>query len=404
VNPHRYIIVGGGIAAASAIEGIRAHDGEGAVLLLTRENHAPYQRPLLTKDVWSDPEGLRRLPVHDDSFYAENHVQIGYRREVVEIDCERRIVYDERGERYDYENLLLATGSRPRRLDIPGSHSSALRYFRDLEDYFAMESRLDRLQHITLLGGSFTGIEMAAALRGRGKEVTLIYPDEYPLHHLLPRDLGLSLADLLRDHGVETVTGETLVEIDEQPGIVYARTHQGNHLSTEMVLVDAGAEPQSELAEAAGLATDDGVVVNEFTQASAPGVFAAGDVAEFPYLALGHLMRIECADHAVHHGRCAGENMAGAAVAYDWMPALWFQVFDLRFDGVGDLDPRMLDTHIVWTEPGREGLVYYLRDDVVRGVLLCNLTGRLDWARALIREPRATSSAERETLVGQPQR
>jgi 3-phenylpropionate/trans-cinnamate dioxygenase ferredoxin reductase component len=400
-HPYRYLIVGGGIAAASAVEGIRAHDRTGSILLLTRENHAPYQRPLLTKDVWFDPEGLRRLPVHEDSFYADHDVRIAFRREVVELDCDGRRVYDERGERYEYENLLLVTGSRPKRLDIPGAHSSALRYFRDLEDYFAMESRLETLQHVTLLGGSFTGIEMAAALRHRGKEVTLIYPDEYPLHRLLPRDLGLSLAELLRDHGVETVTGETLVEIDEQPGIVYARTHQGNHLSTQIVLVDAGAEPQSELAEAAGLATDDGIVVDEFTRASQPGVFAAGDVAEFPYLALGQLMRIECADHAVHHGRCAGENMAGVATAYDWIPSLWFQAFDLRFDAVGDLDPRRLDTQIVWSEPGREGVVYYLRDDVVRGVLLCNLTPRLDWARALVREGRPMDSAEREAMVAQ---
>ncbi len=402
-HPYRYVIVGGGIAAAAAIEGIRAHDRDGSILLLTRENHAPYQRPLLTKDVWFDPEGLSRLPVHDDAFYATHGVRIAFRREVVELDPDRRQLFDERGERYGYEKLLLATGSRPRRLDIPGAQSGALRYFRDLEDYFAMESRLESLQHVTLLGGSFTGVEMAAALRHRGKEVTLLYPDEYPLHRLLPRDLGLALAELLREHGVETVTGETLVEIDEQPGIVYARTHQGNHLSTQLVLVDAGAEPQSELAEAAGLATDDGIVVDEHTHASMPDVFAAGDVAEFPYLALGQLRRVECADHAQHHGRCAGENMAGVAKVYDWVPALWFQAFDLRFDGLGELDPRLLDTHFVWTEPGREGIVYYLRDDVVRGVLLINLDARLEWARTLVREGRVMDAAEREAVAARTQ-
>ena len=371
--------------------------------MLTRENHAPYQRPLLTKDVWYGPEGVSRLPVHDDAFYTQHQVQIGYRREVVELDCERKKVYDERGESHDYDRLLLATGSRARRFDIPGADPNAQGYFRDLEDYFALARRLERIQHVTLHGGGYTGIEMAAALRHRGIEVTLLYPEEYPLHDVLPRELGLALARLMREHGVETVTGDKLVELEQHPGMLHASTYKGHHLSTQLVLVDAGAEPQAELAEAAGLETDEGVVVDEFTHASLPDVFAAGDVTEFPYLALGQLMRVECADHAVHHGRCAGANMAGVAAPYDWMPALWFQIFELRIDGVGEINPRQLDTQIVWTEPGREGLIYYTREDVVRGVLLCNLTGRLDWARELIRSGRPVSAAEREAMAAQPQ-
>jgi NADPH-dependent 2,4-dienoyl-CoA reductase/sulfur reductase-like enzyme len=399
VSASRYVIVGGGLAAAAAVEGIREHDRDGSILLLTRENHAPYRRPLLTKDVWFDSEALARLPVHPDGFYAEHGVRIASRREVVELDPERRVVYDERGEPHTYERLLLATGSRPKRLDLPGAHSGGVRYLRDLEDFFALEQRLDHLQHVTLLGGNFTGIEMAAALRHRDRQVTLIYADEYPLYRVLPRELGIAIADLLRAHGVETVSGETLVEIDEQPEMLYARTHQGNRLATQMVLVDGGAEPQTELAEAAGLATDEGVVVDEHARASHADVFAAGDVAEFPFLALGQIMRLECSDHAEHHGRCAGANMAGATTVYDWIPALWFRVFDLVIHGVGDLNPRQLDTRTVWTVPGREGVVYYLRDEVVRGVVLCNRPDRLDWARDLVRAGRTMSEAEREAVT-----
>ena len=400
MSGRRYVIVGGGLAAAAAIEGIREHDREGSILLLTRENHAPYQRPLLTKDVWFDPDGLRRLPVHPDGLYAEHGVRLVCRREVMELDPERKVVYDERGEQHPYDRLLLATGSRPRRLDVPGAQSSGVRYFRDLEDYFALEQRLDHVQHVTLLGGNFTGVEMAAPLRHRDKQVTLICPDEYPLYRLVPREVGSAIVDLLRDHGVETVSGDTLVEIEEQSDMLHARTHQGNRLSTQMVLVDGGAEPQTELAEAAGLATDEGVVVDEHARTSHPDVFAAGDVAEFPYLALGQIMRIECADHAEHQGRCAGANMAGATAVYDWIPALWFRVFDLVFHGVGELNPRRLDTPTVWTVPGREGVVYYLRDDVVRGVLLCNRPDRLEWARDLVRAGRPLSAGEREAVTG----
>jgi 3-phenylpropionate/trans-cinnamate dioxygenase ferredoxin reductase component len=400
VSARRHVIVGGGLAAAAAIEGIRQHDREGSILLLTRENHAPYQRPLLTKDVWFDAASLQRLPVHPDGFYEEHGVRLACRREVVELDPERRLVFDERGEQHPYDRLLLATGSRPRRLDLPGGHSGGVRYLRDLEDYFALEQRLEHLQHVTLLGGNFTGIEMAAALRHRDKQVTLLCPDEYPLYRLLPREAGTAIADLLREHGVETVGGETLVEIEEQPEMLHARTHQGNRLATQMVLVDGGAEPQTELADAAGLATDEGVVVDEHTRASQPDVFAAGDVAEFPYLALGQIMRVECSDHALHHGRCAGVNMAGVATVYDWIPALWFRVFDRIVQAVGELDPRRLDTQTVWTVPGRQGVVYYLRDDVVRGVLLFDLPDRLEWARDLVRAGRPMSATEREAVTG----
>ena len=198
--------------------------------------------------------------------------------------------------------------------------------------------------------------------------------------------------------GVETVSGDTLVSIEESPGMVHARTLLGNELDTQLVIVDQGAEPQVELAEAAGLAIDDGIVVDEFGRTSDPHVWAAGDVAEFPYRALGQIMRVEGAEHAEAHGRVVGANMAGAQRSYDELPLKWFRIGDLLFEGVGELWAR-LATEILWVEPGREGVVFYLRDDVIRGVLTINMHDRLEWARSLVREGRATSAAERSALV-----
>ena len=395
----RYCIVGGGFAAAAAIEGIRSRDPDGSILLLSRENHRPYRRPLLSKDLWYGEVTLERLPLHPDEWYAEQRVDVRLRHEVVELDAENRRLWDTRGAVFDYDDLLLATGCRPRRLQAEGAECASVRYFRDLEDYLDLEARLDRLQHLTLVGGGFIAVEMAAALRARHKEVTLVLADEYPLHRLLPRELGLPLLDHLREMGVETVSGDTLVKVEESPGLVHARTLLGNELDTQLVIVDQGAEPQVDLAEAAGLAIDDGVVVDEYGRTSDPHVWAAGDVAEFPYRALGQIMRVEGSDHAESHGRVVGANMAGAEQPYDELPLKWFRIGDLVFEGVGELWAR-LDTEIVWTEPGREGAVFYLRDDVVRGVLMINMGSRLDWARALVREARATSAAERSALLG----
>lgn len=394
----RYCIVGGGMAAAAAIEGIRSRDREGGILLLSRENHRPYNRPFLSKQLLYGEDALARLPLHADEWYVERRVDLRLRHEVIELDPENRRLWDARGELTEYDELLLATGCRPRRLKAEGTESTSVRYFRDLEDYLDLESKLEQLQHLTLVGGGFIAVEMAAALRSRGKEVTLILAEEYPLHRLLPRDLGVPLLDYLREMGVETVSGDALRTLTETPGLLRARTMLGNELETQYVVVDQGGEPLVDLAEAAGLGIDDGIVVDEFGRTSQPHIWAAGDVAEFPYLALGQLMRVEGADHAEAHGRAVGANMAGAGVPYDHLPSKWFRVGDLSFEGVGELWAR-LSTEIAWIEPGREGATFYLRDDVVRGVLMINMPERLEWARQLIRDARATSSAERTALL-----
>jgi len=396
----RYCIVGGGAAAAAAIQGIRSRDPSGGILLLSRENHRPYQRPLLTKDLLYGTATLDRLPLHPDDWYAEQRVDVRLRTEVIEVDAESRRLWDERGDVIEFEELLLATGCRPRRLRAEGAEISSVRYFRDLEDYLDLESRLDRVQHVTLVGGGFTSIEMAAALRARDKEITLVLGEEYPLHRLLPRDLGAPLLDYLREMGVETVSGDTLVKIEEGNGLIHARTLLGNELDTQLVLVDQGGEPLVDLAEAAGLAIDDGIVVDEFGRSSDPHVWAAGDVAEYPCLALNVIMRVEGADHAEQHGRAVGANMAGAEQPYTHLPLKWFRVGELTFEGVGELWTR-LDTEIAWMQPGREGVVYYLREDVIRGVLLINVPERVEWARTLIREAHPTSSAERAAMVAE---
>jgi 3-phenylpropionate/trans-cinnamate dioxygenase ferredoxin reductase component len=396
---YQYVIIGGGLAAASAIDGIRSRDRDGSILLVSRENHLPYHRPPLSKDAWTPGYDLGRLAIQPDGFYDALRVDVRLRREIVELDPEHRVLWDERGDSVGYDEVLFATGCRPRRLRASGADESPnVRYFRDLEDFLDLQRRIEHLQHVTLVGGGFTAVELAATLRAQGVEVTLVYPEEWPLHRQLPRSIGTGLVDVLRGMGIETVSGDTLVEIRESSGFVQARTYGGNDLTTQLVIVDQGGEPQVELAEAAGLDTDDGIVVDEHARCSRPHTWAAGDVAEFPYLALGQLMRVEGTDHAEHHGRLAGMNMAGANLVYDRLPLKWFRVGDLHFEGVGELNSR-LDSDEVWIEPGREGVVFYLYEDVVRGVLLCNVHDRLEWARDLVRSARPMSSAERAALL-----
>jgi NADPH-dependent 2,4-dienoyl-CoA reductase/sulfur reductase-like enzyme len=397
---YKYAIVGGGNAAASAVEGIRAHDREGSILLLSRENHLPYKRPPLSKDLWFGKTTLNQISIHDDAWYRENNVTPALRREVVELSAEDRALWDDHGERYGYEKLLLATGARPRMLGATNAHLEPIHYYRSLEDYLGLRERLRSLQHVLVVGGGFISIEMAAALRHAGMEVTFVYPHEYPLQRVLPRDLGLHVADSYRQHGIETLSSDAVVAFEMRQDLVEAQTRLGNTITTQFVVAGVGADPSIELADAAGLQIGNGVEVDEYARTSDANIWAAGDVAEFPYLALGERTRIEHWDHAENHGRTAGENMAGAKKPYDYMPFFWSDFFDMGWEAVGDVDAS-LDVDVVWLEPYQSGVVFYLRDDAIRGALLWNFWDHVDWARRLIREAKPMSHEERVALVGE---
>ena len=397
---YQYVIVGGGHAGAAAIEGIRAHDPTGSILLLSRENHPPYQRPPLSKDLWFGKSTKDQLPIYGEAFYREQNVQLELRREAVELDPEQRRLWDDRGATFDYGKLLLATGGRPRRLGIDGADSEGVRYYRYLEDYLFFESYVPRIQHVLVIGAGFIGMEMAAALRHAGREVTLLYPEEYPLRKVLSRELGLFVADYYREKGVETISGETVARFEDQGAEMVAQTMAGNEVRTQLVLAGVGIEPSTELAEAAGLEVGNGIEVDEYGRTTDPNIYAAGDVAEFPYLALDKRTRIEHWDHAIQHGKATGANMAGANRPYTTLPFFYSDLFDLGWEAVGEVDGS-LATHAVWRQEHREGVIFYLVEDTIRGVLLWNVWNRVDWARGLIREAKPMSGAERERLVAE---
>jgi len=398
---HKYVIVGGGLAGASAIEGIRAHDREGSILMLARENFAPYHRPPLSKGLWFGKSTKNELSVHPDAYYRDNGVELLLRREVAELDPARHLLWDERGIEHGYERLLLATGGKPRRLVVSGAEVEGVHYSRSLEDYLYLERRLDRFEHALVVGGGFVGAELAAALRHAGKEVTFLYDREYPLFRVLPRKLGLFVADHYRQQGVETISEDKVVGFEAAQGLIHVRLASGSSISTQTVLLGIGIEPEVDLAEAAGLDVDDGIVVDEFARTTDPDIFAAGDVTRFPCVPLQRSLHVEHWDHAREQGRCAGANMAGAGRTYEGIPYFFSDLFDLGFEAVGDLDPT-LRVEAVWREPLREGVVFYLRDDVVRGVLLWNVWGAVDWARDLVRAAKPMSAAERAAALPPP--
>jgi 3-phenylpropionate/trans-cinnamate dioxygenase ferredoxin reductase subunit len=382
---YRYLIVGGGLTAASAVEGIRELDKQGPILMIGAENHLPYNRPPLSKKLWFGDKKVEDIFVFDRAFYDKNNIQLRLGTRVVELDAENKKVTDDTGESYHFEKLLLATGGIPRRLSIPGGDMEGIYYYRYLDDYERLRNEATKGKSAVVIGGGFIGSEMAAALTMNGVQVTMIFPESYLAQRVFPEGLGQAIQDRYRERGIEIVNGDKPAAFTRKGANFDTRTEKGQHYESDLLVVGIGIEPAVELATGAGLEVGDGVVVNEYLQTSHPDIYAAGDIAYFPYLALGERMRIEHWDNAEDGGEWAGRNMAGANEPFEKMPYFYSDLFEFGYEAVGQVQSR-LETFADWEKENDTGVIYYLRDGKVRGVMLCNVWGKLDDARELIRK------------------
>ena len=375
---YKYLIIGGGMTADAAVRGIRQLDGEGSIGLIGEEPYPPYDRPPLSKGLWrgdSVEDIGRNIPE------PGVEVHLGLRAQVLEP--RNRRLTDERGEVYTFEKLLLATGGRPRRLPFGEDH---IIYFRTLEDYHKLRALAQQGRRFAVVGGGFIGSEIAAALAMNGNEVVMLFPKEAIGSHAFPADLARFLNGFYRENGVEVLAGETVSGLETHTEKLDVRTSGGQEITVDGVVAGIGIEPDIRLAEGAGLEVGDGIVVDEFLRTSSPDVYAAGDVANFYNPDLDKRLRVEHEDNANTMGLLAGRNMAGAAEPYHHLPFFYSDLFELGYEAVGEVDAR-LETVADWKDLGREGVVYYLREGQVRGVLLWNVWEQVDAARRLIAEP-----------------
>lgn len=366
----KYLIVGGGMTGDAAAKGIREHDAEGSITLVGAEPHAPYARPPLSKNLWTggDEEKIWRGT-------DETGADLRLGRTIVSAGG--GVAKDDQDGEYRYEQILLATGGRPRRL--AGSEADVL-YFRTLDDYRRLRGEAQPGASFVVIGGGFIGSELAAALAQNDCNVTMVFPDPGICSRLFPADLSAFVTQYYRDKGVEVLAGQTVDAVED--GIV--RLGSGKELRADGIVAGLGIEPATELAAAMGLEVDNGVVVDELGRAG-EGVWAAGDVARFPLVGLGMSTRVEHEDHAKSHGKAVGANMAGAGQPYEHMPFFYSDLFDLGYEAVGDLDSRQ-QALVHWIEPNRKGVIAYV--DVAgrpRGFLLWDVWGKTDAASDLIR-------------------
>ncbi len=375
---HRYLVVGGGMTADAAVRAIREVDAKGSLGLIGDEPHPPYNRPPLSKALW---KGEPRDTVWRGPGKPDAQLYLGRRATV--LDPVGKRVRDGQGAEYTFEKLLLATGGTPRRLPFPADQ---VIYFRTLNDYDRLRALTQQGRRFVVIGGGFIGSEIAAALASNGLGVVMIFPDGDLASRVFPPDLSRFVTDYYRQKGVEVLAGEVVIGVSSQGEELVVTVRGGRQVRADGVVAGLGLRPDVALAEQAGLAVENGIVVDERLQSSRPDIYAAGDVASFESRVLGRRLRVEHEDNANAMGRVAGRVMAGERDVYDHLPFFYSDLFDLGYEAVGEVDAG-LETVSDWKDPLREGVVYYLRDRRVRGVLLWNTWGQVDAARALIAQP-----------------
>jgi NADPH-dependent 2,4-dienoyl-CoA reductase/sulfur reductase-like enzyme len=390
---YKYVIVGGGMTADAAVAGIREVDPAGSIAVVGSEPHRPYNRPPLSKALWKGQplDSVWRRTTRDG-------VELRPGRTMTSLDIKQKQATDSQGAAYTWDKLLLATGGTPRRLDggasrrlVPeeGDGGDGVIYYRTLDDYERLRALTERGQRFAVIGGGFIGWEIAAALAMNKKDVVMLFPGEGIGDRVYPPDLSLFLNDFYREKGVDVQPQQRVTAVDAAPDGAKAvvRTQSGREMSVDGVVAGLGIEPNAGLARAAALDIENGIVVDPMLRTTHPDVYAAGDVAAFYNPTLGRHIRVEHEDNANTMGKAAGRSMAGDRTPYHHLPFFYSDLFDLGYEAVGDLNPR-LETVADWKEHHREGVVYYLDRGRVRGVLLWNTWDQVDAARRLIAEER----------------
>ncbi|MFI8187632.1 NAD(P)/FAD-dependent oxidoreductase [Streptomyces sp. NPDC085946] len=392
-----FVIVGGGLAGAKAAETLRTEGFTGRVILICDERDHPYERPPLSKGYLLGKEGRDSVFVHEPAWYARNDVELHLGQTVDAIDRTAKTVrFGEDGTLVRYDKLLLATGAEPRRLDVPGTGLAGVHHLRRLAHAERLKQVLTSLGrdngHLVIAGAGWIGLEVAAAAREYGAEVTVVEPEPTPLHAVLGPELGQLFTELHRERGVRFHFGLRLTEIVGQDGVVLAaRTDDGEEHPAHAVLAAIGAAPRTGLAEAAGLETADrasggGIVVDERLCTSDPDIHAAGDVVSFPHPLFGTRLRVEHWANALNGGPAAARAMLGREVTYDRVPYFFSDQYDLGMEYSGWAPPGSYDEVVIRGDAGkREFIAFWVRERRVLAGMNVNVWDVTDRIQRLIR-------------------
>ena len=380
-----FVIVGAALAGAKAAETLREEGFDGRVVLVGDEPERPYERPPLSKDYLRGEAEREAAYVHPREFYDQQEIELVRGVEVMAIDPAGHSAALSTGESLAWDRLLLATGAEPRRLPLPGADLAGVHYLRSMADSDRLREVIDAGGRLAVIGAGWIGAEVAASARSRGMEVTLIERQSVPLETVLGAEAGRLYADIHRDHGVELLTDAGVEAIEGADRAERVRLADGRVIDCAAVVIGVGVVPRTGLAEAAGLAVDNGVLVDATLRAGVPDVFAAGDVANAEHPFYGRRVRVEHWANALNQGPAAARSMLGGGEPYDRIPYFFSDQYDvgMEYSGLADPDARV----VVRGDPAsREVVVFWLDDaDRVLAGMNVNVWDVNEQVQALIR-------------------
>jgi 3-phenylpropionate/trans-cinnamate dioxygenase ferredoxin reductase subunit len=381
-----FVIVGAGLAGAKAAEELRSLGFDGRLVLMGEEFERPYERPPLSKDLLRGEVETEKVFVHPPGFYDAHGIELVTALRALTVDPVEHVVRFGTGERLHYDRLLLATGSAPRRLPVPGAQLDGVRYLRTLDDARLLADELRVAERVVVVGGGWIGAEVAASARRPGTSVAIVDPAPVLLERVLGRDVGGFYTRVHERHGVALHLGTGVEALTGHDRVRAVHTTDGQTLAADLVVVGIGVTPRTELAESAGLHLDNGIVVDQFLQTSDPDVFAAGDVAHAFHPLYGRHLRVEHWANALNQGKAVAANMLGRAIPYDRVPYFYSDQYDvgMEYRGHGEGAARtLLDGDL----SAGEFVAYWLDDaDRVLAAMNVNVWDKGDELEALVRD------------------
>jgi 3-phenylpropionate/trans-cinnamate dioxygenase ferredoxin reductase subunit len=395
-DPRRFLIVGGSLAGAKAAETLRAEGFTGQVVIIEAGPERPYERPPLSKGYLAGSDEREKVYVHPEDWYAENNVELRLNTRAVALDRTAKQVQLDSGERLGYDRLLLTTGSIVRRLDLPGGTLQGVHYLRDLADSDAIKAEREEGKRLVVIGAGWIGLEVAATARQHGAVVTIVESLHLPLQRVLGDEVAEVFADLHREHGVDLRLKSGVESILGDGGRVSGvRLTDGTELPADAVLIGVGIRPATDLAEAAGLDVDNGVLVDQALRTADPDVFAAGDVANAFNPLLGERLRVEHWANALNGGQAAAKSMLGQDVVYDRVPYFFSDQYDLGMEYSGYAAPGGYDRVVFrGSKAGREFVAFWLSGRRVLAGMNVNIWDVTDAIQELIRSGRTVDPAK----------
>jgi 3-phenylpropionate/trans-cinnamate dioxygenase ferredoxin reductase component len=378
------VVVGGGLAAGTLVTQLRERGHEGPIVLLTDEPHPPYERPPLSKDLLLGKGEPADAAVHERKWYAEHDMDLRTSTVATAIDIQGQRV-QAGGEWIDYDTLVIATGARPRHLAMADDSGVPVVYLRTLDDSLALRDHLTEGNRIGIIGGGWIGLEVASAARQHGADVVVLEALDLPLVRVLGPDVAQVFADLHREHGVDLRTGVEVTAITPNGDGATVALGDGSAIDVDLLVVGVGVQPNTELAEAAGLEVDNGIRTDRHLRTADEHIYAIGDVANVDHPVLGHPLRVEHWDTAIQHGKVLAATLTGTPTDASALPYFFTDQYDLGMEYVGNAGPEGYDRVVLTGDvPGRQFRAWWLRGDTIVAGMHVNDWDAIDEIRRVV--------------------